>query len=206
MVSRASAVGCHALREVPSLRGRGSMPAVRVEGYLLPLQSGRGHWSQPQPVHALRIMRDILSQGRYPSPETISTDARLWRACHAYTHPVRTAQSCRSLTLFSTCTSISLARCLTPRQDEARRNSSDSSRRSTGSTRNSLRSDANLLANQCLSHRGRDGLGACLGAELLHLRCGRGSDDVSRDRERLCDLFVRVSACKQAEYLVLASG
>jgi len=32
---------------------------IRRVLYLL-LQSGHGHWSQPQPVHALRIMRRIL--------------------------------------------------------------------------------------------------------------------------------------------------
>jgi hypothetical protein len=48
MVSRASAVGCHRLREVPSL-----------QSYSLLLQSGHGHWSQPQPVHAWRIMQRL---------------------------------------------------------------------------------------------------------------------------------------------------
>ena len=57
MVSRASAVGCHPLRDVP-------LPAKEgVDAYLARLlrayffvQSGHGHWSQPQPVHAWRIM------------------------------------------------------------------------------------------------------------------------------------------------------
>ena len=46
------------LREVPSLRGRGST-AIRSGGYFLLLQSGHGHWSQPQPVHASRIMQRL---------------------------------------------------------------------------------------------------------------------------------------------------
>jgi hypothetical protein len=32
-----------------------------VAGYRLLMQSGHGHWSQPQPVHAWRIMRAILA-------------------------------------------------------------------------------------------------------------------------------------------------
>jgi hypothetical protein len=56
MVSRASAVGCHPLRKVPSLRGRGSISIRFGRGYRLLLQSGHGHWSQPQPVQAMRIM------------------------------------------------------------------------------------------------------------------------------------------------------
>jgi hypothetical protein len=56
MVSRASAVGCHPLREVPSLRRRGSTSIVVCRDYFLLLHSGHGHWSQPQPVHASRIM------------------------------------------------------------------------------------------------------------------------------------------------------
>jgi hypothetical protein len=67
--------------------------------------------------------------------ETISTNARLWRACQASKHPLRTARSWRSLTLFSRCTSISPGPCFTPRHDDARRNSSRSSRKSAGSTR-----------------------------------------------------------------------
>src|SRR6266487_2846768 len=67
--------------------------------------------------------------------ETISTEARLWRACQASKHPLRTARSWRSLTLFSRCTSISLGPRFAPRHDEARRNSSRSSRKSAGSTR-----------------------------------------------------------------------
>ena len=50
--------GCHPLREVPSLRRRGST-AIRSGSYFLLLQSGHGHWSQPQPVHASRIMRTV---------------------------------------------------------------------------------------------------------------------------------------------------
>jgi hypothetical protein len=56
MVSRASAVGCHPLREVPSLRGRRSIPVGIIERDYFLAQSGHGHWSQPQPVHASRIM------------------------------------------------------------------------------------------------------------------------------------------------------
>src|SRR6266511_5467553 len=59
MVSRASAVGCHPLREVPSLRRRGSTSTALEDAYLLLLQSGHGHWSQPQPVHASRIMQRL---------------------------------------------------------------------------------------------------------------------------------------------------
>jgi hypothetical protein len=61
MVSRASAVGCHPLREVPSLRRKGSIFFGFGRGYLLLLQSGHGHWSQPQPVHAMRIMDRFYS-------------------------------------------------------------------------------------------------------------------------------------------------
>jgi hypothetical protein len=61
MVSRASAVGCHPLREVPSLRRRGSMSVRDLRRDYFLLQSGQGHWSQPQPVHASRITRRILS-------------------------------------------------------------------------------------------------------------------------------------------------
>ena len=32
-------------------------------GYFLLLQPGHGHWSQPQPVHASRIIRDSLAAG-----------------------------------------------------------------------------------------------------------------------------------------------
>ena len=63
MVSRASAVGCHPLRQVSSLRGRGST-AIRSGGYFLVLQSGHGHWSQPQPVHASRIIPRRIRHGR----------------------------------------------------------------------------------------------------------------------------------------------
>ena len=63
MVSRASAEGCHPLREVPSLRGRRSTSVFVRAGYFLLLQSGHGHWSQPQPVHASRIMARF-----YPAP------------------------------------------------------------------------------------------------------------------------------------------
>jgi len=56
MVSRASAVGCHPLREVPSLRGRRLIPVGIIERDYFLAQSGHGHWSQPQPVHASRIM------------------------------------------------------------------------------------------------------------------------------------------------------
>ena len=56
MVSRASAVGCHPLREVPSLRGRRSISVGISERDYFLAQSGHGHWSQPQPEHALRIM------------------------------------------------------------------------------------------------------------------------------------------------------
>ena len=43
-------------------------------GYFLPLQSGHGHWSQPQPVHASRIMQRfyrgprLRSRSRPPAP------------------------------------------------------------------------------------------------------------------------------------------
>ena len=51
-------MGCHPLREVPSLRGKGSTSSCIGQGYLLLLQSGHGHWhwSQAQLLHALRIM------------------------------------------------------------------------------------------------------------------------------------------------------
>jgi hypothetical protein len=55
-VSRTSAVGCHPLREIPSLRRRRSTSTGLREGYRLPLQSGHGHWSHAQPVHACRTM------------------------------------------------------------------------------------------------------------------------------------------------------
>ena len=67
MVSRASAVGCHPLREVPSLRRSGSTSCCFGEGYLLLLQSGHGHWSQPQPVHALLIMDRFYSATDLPA-------------------------------------------------------------------------------------------------------------------------------------------
>jgi hypothetical protein len=56
MVGRASAVDCHPLREVSSLRRRGSTSFRFGRGYRLLLHSGHGHWSQPQPVQAMRIM------------------------------------------------------------------------------------------------------------------------------------------------------
>src|SRR5204862_2160235 len=71
MVSRASAVGCHPLQEVPSLRGKGSTSCCIGQGYLLLLQSAHGHGSQPQPVHALRIMDRFIgyppARGRFVS-------------------------------------------------------------------------------------------------------------------------------------------
>jgi hypothetical protein len=57
-------VGCHPLRKVPSLRGRGRHLFVTA-GYFSLLQSGHGHWSQPQPVHASRIMQRFY---RGPAP------------------------------------------------------------------------------------------------------------------------------------------
>jgi hypothetical protein len=48
--------GCHPLREVPSLRGRRSIPVGIIERDYFIGQSGHGHWSQPQPVHASRII------------------------------------------------------------------------------------------------------------------------------------------------------
>jgi len=65
MVSRASAVGCHPSREVPSLRGRGSTRQWRVgpERYFL-LQSGHGHCSHPRPVHASRITQRLYRRSR----------------------------------------------------------------------------------------------------------------------------------------------
>jgi len=63
MVSRASAAGSHPLREAPSLRRRGSIPLLG-RSYFFLLQSGHGHWSQPQPVHASRIMARSYSLHR----------------------------------------------------------------------------------------------------------------------------------------------
>ncbi len=76
--AKSVATGCHQLREtfhgkqgvcrgLPPVVG-GPLPAK--EGvdlscfgarYFLLLQSGHGHWSQPQPVHALRIMARFYS-------------------------------------------------------------------------------------------------------------------------------------------------
>lgn len=49
-------MGCHPLQDVPSLRGRRSIPVGIIERDYFLAQSGHGHWSQPQPVHASRIM------------------------------------------------------------------------------------------------------------------------------------------------------
>jgi hypothetical protein len=84
MVSRASAVGCHPLREVPSLRRRRSIPVGIVEPDYLLVQSGHGPWSQPQPVHAWRITRASYpfaasgSESRPPgsAPSLCSDDQR----------------------------------------------------------------------------------------------------------------------------------
>jgi hypothetical protein len=72
--AKSVAVGCHRLPEkfhgkegvcrglppvagVPLLRRRGSIPTwIRERDYFL-AQSGHGHWSHPQPVHAWQIMR-----------------------------------------------------------------------------------------------------------------------------------------------------
>jgi hypothetical protein len=96
----------------------------------------------------------LFHRGQRTQPKTISTAARPWRAFQDSTYPASTARSCRSLTLFSRCTSISLAPCFTARHDEALRNSSRSSRNSAGSTRNrtaaavhgSARDDARRIA------------------------------------------------------------
>ena len=49
-------MGCHPLREVPSLRGRRSISVGIIERDYFLAQSGHGHRSQPQSVHASRIM------------------------------------------------------------------------------------------------------------------------------------------------------
>ncbi len=72
MVSRASAVGCHPLREVPSLRRKGSIHLGIVERDYFFAQSEHGHWSQPQPVHASRIMgSSYRSQASLFSPRPL---------------------------------------------------------------------------------------------------------------------------------------
>ena len=57
MVNRASATGCHPFREGPLSEKEGvDLYLGRRAGAYFLLQSGHGHWSHPQPVHALRIM------------------------------------------------------------------------------------------------------------------------------------------------------
>src|SRR6266542_1058221 len=77
--AKSVATGCHRLREtfhgkpgvcrgLPPVAG-GPLPAKEGvdsfawRSYFLLLQSGHGHWSQPQPVHALRIMSRFYSLG-----------------------------------------------------------------------------------------------------------------------------------------------
>jgi len=60
---------------LPAKEGVDADLASRV-GYLLRLQSGHGQCSQPQPVHASRIMREILSP---PRPVELHTSRALLR-------------------------------------------------------------------------------------------------------------------------------
>src|SRR5436309_3118109 len=62
------AVGCDRLRaKFHGKEGVESTSCCFGEGYLLLLQSGHGHWSQPQPVHALRIMDRFYSATNLPA-------------------------------------------------------------------------------------------------------------------------------------------
>ena len=60
MVKSTFATACHRLRRSPLCEGGGRPSELSARRYFLLLHPGHGHWSQPQPVHALRIMRLIL--------------------------------------------------------------------------------------------------------------------------------------------------
>jgi hypothetical protein len=63
MVRTVSATACNRLPMFPLCKGGGRpFLALFARGYFLLLQSGHGQWSQPQPVHAARIVPGILSR------------------------------------------------------------------------------------------------------------------------------------------------
>ena len=55
-------MGCHPLRESPPREGGGRCPLGACLCAYFFVQSGHGHWSQPQPVHALRIIAALLEK------------------------------------------------------------------------------------------------------------------------------------------------
>jgi hypothetical protein len=46
------------------------------EAYFLPLQSGHGHWSQPQPVHAFRSMDWMIVKDSSRDPAAAVPEAQ----------------------------------------------------------------------------------------------------------------------------------
>ena len=54
-------MGSHPLRTPPCEGGGRRLPGSPLRAYFF-VQSGHGHWSQPQPVHALRIIAALLEK------------------------------------------------------------------------------------------------------------------------------------------------